>query len=342
VLNAPNESFVGITKDFAKFALTSEAAQKSSIAELDIITALAKQQNTATYTLFFFEQNKAEFKIVASIDDVFPSYMRRVHEAREKVGAIEVFHNLPGKDKTTYNLGFDFRLVQRFFSNNKMDGNNTYRFLNVVRSVFMQKQIDYAFLLQAVMRRVRKSFANSERYDLDALKGYMLLCFLAKLHLLQSYSYNTMSNTITVDAAIEAFFKEHEGFFDYDSPLKRAVFLEGVLAQKLLNIQQVERGSQPFFARLNGLNINRKIFERILPEIHTKLTEYDKFYPNYRLLSEAISSYAVASTDADWRMSDDQYSFYFTLGMSLAKHLYPAKESDSSTTPTSSNEENDQ
>jgi CRISPR-associated protein Csh1 len=132
-----------------------------------------------------------------------------------------------------------------------------------------------------------------------------------------------------------------KAFFDYDSPLKRALFLEGVLAQKLLNIQQVERGSQPFFARLNGLNINRKIFERILPEIHTKLTEYDKFYPNYRLLSEAISSYSVACTDADWRMTDDQYSFYFTLGMSLAKRLYPAKETDSSTA-TPSHKENAQ
>ena len=122
-----------------------------------------------------------------------------------------------------------------------------------------------------------------------------------------------------------------KAFFDYDSPLKRAVFLEGVLAQKLLNIQQVERGSQPFFARLNGLNINRKIFERILPEIHTKLTEYDKFFPHYRRLSEAISAYTVACEPKDWKLTDDEYSFYFTLGMSLAKQLYPTKESSTET-----------
>jgi CRISPR-associated protein Csh1 len=336
ILNTPNEYFSNIASDFTKFALTDEAEQQSRIVELDLIAALAEQNNSATHTLFFFEQNKAEFKILASVDDVFPSYMRHVYEARQAIEALSIFRNLPGKDKTTYNLRFDFRLVQYFFNTSKMDGDNTHHFLNIVRSVFMQKQVDYAFILQAIMRRVRKSAANGGRFDLDALKGYMLLTFLAKLHLLHQYSSQTMSKAVNVDAPLEAFFKEHEGFFDYSSPLKRAVFLEGVLAQKLLNIQQVERGSQPFFARLNGLNINRKIFERILPEIHTKLTEYDKFFPHYRRLSEAISAYTVACETKDWKLSDDEYSFYFTLGMSLAKQFYP-KESSIETT---SNEEN--
>jgi CRISPR-associated protein Csh1 len=335
VLNTPNDEFSTIASDFNKFALTDESKQQSSLVELDIISALAEQQNAATYTLFFFEQNKAEFKILASIDDVFPSYMRRVYEARQAIEALDIFQNLSGKDKTTYNLRFDFRLVQHFFPSTKMDGDNTHHFLNIVRSVFMQKQVDYAFILQAIMRRVRKSAVNSGRFDLDALKGYMFLSFLAKLHLLHQYSTQTMSKPVNVDAPIEGFFKEHEGYFDYGSPLKRAVFLEGVLAQKLLNIQQVERGSQPFFSRLNGLNINRKIFERILPEIHTKLTEYDKFFPNYRRVSEAISAYTVACETKDWKLSDDEYSFYFTLGMSLAKQFYPKESS----TETTSNEE---
>lgn len=339
VLNTPNDEYSAIVSDFKKFSLTDEAKQESGFVELDIVSALAEQQNIATYTLFFFKESDSEFKILASIDDVFPSYMRRVYAAREAVEKLSFFHNLRGKDKTLYNLRFDFRLVQHFFNTSKMDGDNTYHFLNIVRSVFMQKNVDYSFLLQAIMRRARKSSANGDRFDLDALKGYMLLCFLAKLNLLHPFSSHTMSKEISVDASIEAFFKEHEGFFDYGSPLKRAVFLEGVLAQKLLYIQQVERGSQPFYARLNGLNINRKIFERILPEIHAKLTEYDKFYPNYRRLSEAISAHTVACEAKDWKLSDDEYSFYFTLGMALAKQFYPTKESS---TETTSNEENAQ
>ncbi|MCS6809536.1 MAG: type I-B CRISPR-associated protein Cas8b/Csh1, partial [Bacteroidota bacterium] len=326
-LNIPNEEFPAIASDFPKFALTDEAKQQSNYAELDIIEALAAQQNTATYTLFFFEKNKAEFKILASIDDVFPSYMRRVYDARESIAQIQVFHDLPGKDKTTYNLRFDFRLIQYFFNRTKEEGDNTYHFLNIVRAVFMQKHISYGFLLRAILRRTRTSARNDANFNLDTLKGYMVLCFLAKLHLLHPFSLQAMSKEIPVDAPIEAFFREHEKFFDYGSPVKRAVFLEGVLTQKLLNIQYRERGSQPFFTRLNGLNINRKIFERLLPEIRAKLIEYDKFFPHYQRLSEAIAAYTVASEPHAWKLSDDEYSFYFALGMSLAKHLYPKEES---------------
>lgn len=340
VLNAPNEDFSAVVSDFKTFALTDEAKQQSNLVELDLVSALAEQRNSATYTLFFFEKNKEEFKILASIDDVFPSYMRRVYEARQAIEAFHVFQNLPGKDKTTYNLRFDFRLVQHFYPTNKMDGDNTHHFLNIVRSVFMQKPIDYSFILQAIMRRVRKSSVNSGRFDLDALKGYMLLAFLAKLHLLHQYSHQTMSKPVNVDAPLEAFFKEHEGFFDYGSPLKRAVFLEGVLVKKLLNYQQFDRGSQPFSARLNGLNINKKIFERLLSEIRSKFIEYGKPYAHQKL-DEAISTYTVACDPKDWKISDDEYSFYFTLGMSLAKQFYP-KESKELSTETTSNEESAQ
>ena len=112
----------------------------------------------------------------------------------------------------------------------------------------------------------------------------------------------------------EDFFKENVIF---DDDLKKALFLEGVLAQKLLNIQFQERNSTPFRSRLNGLKIDEKTAKRLLPEIINKLEEYGKNY--YKELESLIGEYML---NADFsKYSVDEISYYFTLGMVLEKHF---------------------
>ncbi|TAE32858.1 MAG: TIGR02556 family CRISPR-associated protein [Candidatus Kapaibacterium sp.] len=316
VLNTPNAKFAKTLAKIQGFSLTDDAANTQRNLEDRLIFAFREEENILTLTLFFFEQNKAEFKILAVIEDVFPSYLRTIYDARENVEKLSIFHNLPGKDKTTYSERFDFGLVKHFFS-------DTQHFLGIVRSVFMQKRLDYSFLLQAIMRRVRSSFVNGERFDLDTLKGYMLLCFLAKLNLLQPFSLQTMNKEISVNAPIEAFFKEHEGFFDYGSPLKRAVFLEGVLAQKLLDVQYATRQSKPFIPELKGLQIDYDRFMGLLSKIRDKLTQYKAFYAHYELIAKAIERYTLHSTpDERKNLSLNECSFYFSLGMLASDMFY--------------------
>ena len=115
---------------------------------------------------------------------------------------------------------------------------------------------------------------------------------------------------------IELFLEEHSDILD--SNVKRMVFLEGVLAQKLLNIQAKERdGSTPFRARLNGLKLNEKIVKRLYSEIINKLEEYDKNY--YKQLEEMIADYILASNFT--AISNNELSFYFVTGMNQANNF---------------------
>lgn len=118
----------------------------------------------------------------------------------------------------------------------------------------------------------------------------------------------------------EDFFGEYKSFFDDDS--KKAVFLEGVLVQKLLNIQQYDRGSQPFRSRLNGLKIDEKVARRLLPETINKLEEYGKNY--YHQLESEISRYFLTSDLKKY--STEELSFYFVMGMNLAKNFEKKEE----------------
>lgn len=185
----------------------------------------------------------------------------------------------------------------------------------------MQKSIDFDYLLGRMVNRFQADFANDELYLTTPLKSFLILKMLQKLTLIQQ---TKTTDGVIMDNKYENFFEEHDEFFS--SATKKAVFLEGVLAQKLLNIQYQERKATPFRNRLNSLKMKEKIIKRLLPEITEKLEQYDKNY--YRELEEVISEYLL---HAKFEISDDELSFYFTMGMNLA-NKFKTEEKEELTT----------
>ena len=122
---------------------------------------------------------------------------------------------------------------------------------------------------------------------------------------------------------IMSFFSRFGDFFDSDA--KKVIFLEGVLTQKLLNIQYQERNATPFRIKLKGLNLDERQVKKLLPEIQNKLEEYGKNY--YRTLESIISKYFVSAGDG-WKISNDEISFYFVLGMNLSYIFKTKKETN--------------
>ena len=120
---------------------------------------------------------------------------------------------------------------------------------------------------------------------------------------------------------VELFFNKFSDFFN--SNAKKAIFLEGVLSQYLLNIQYQERKATPFRIKLKGLKLDEKQIKKLLPEIQNKLEEYGKNF--YRDLESIISSYFVSS-GRDWNISNDEISFYFVLGMNLSYQFKKEKD----------------
>lgn len=165
------------------------------------------------------------------------------------------------------------------------------------------------------MEKIRSEFLNDNWIEPLVLKSYKILLYLEQIKVLD----RRRGNMKNYQNNYEEFFRENPVF---DDPVKKGLFLEGVLTQKLLNIQYQERNSTPFRSRLNGLKIDEKVAKRLLPEIINKLEEYNKNY--YKDLEEAIGEYLIHS---DFRKySIDEMSYYFTLGMVLAKYFKVEKE----------------
>jgi len=98
------------------------------------------------------------------------------------------------------------------------------------------------------------------------------------------------------------------------------------LTESLLNTQRterkVDRGSEPFRSKLRGLKLDEQLVKRLLPEIQNKLEEYGKNY--YPKLEEQISKYMIVAGN-DWKISKDEISFYYVLGMDLSYSVMAKK-----------------
>lgn len=281
----------------------------------EVFDCLGKVADTSSYTMLFYAINNAEFKIQMTIEDIFPHQFRQVFEAKEKAEAYSVFTNLPAKEKgAVYNLEFRFDIVKEFFPlNDRIEGDFSKAFLEIVRSIFMQKKISRGTVMQRIMHTIRKKYTNDQNHELSTLKAFLLLKFMTHLGIDSDIIEITKTKEVTMNRKYMEFFVEHQDFFD--SSAKQCAFLTGILAQLLINIQKHDKGAAPFRKRLNGLKLNESLIQRVFTEAKEKLEQYGKNY--YQSLEEDIASLMVQGGMA--KLSNDELSFAFTLGMTLSK-----------------------
>jgi len=208
-------------------------------------------------------------------------------------------------------------------------------FLDITNRILTNRKIDYSFLMWGIMEKIKRQFINNFSTEESSLRGFQLLLYLRRLNLLENFDRGSYMNEKRIsdifgsgDATdrvkqAEHLFEEFSDFFNNDA--KKAIFMEGVLAQRLLNIQYHDRGSTPFRSKLQGLKLDEKVIKGLLPQIQNKLEEYGKNY--YTDLEGLISKYMIEAGDG-WRMSKDEIGFYFVLGMNLSHRFRSKKEEE--------------
>ena len=287
--------------------------------EEEIYEILKDTANFINYNLFFYEKNNSEFKIVMSIDDVFPSRFKKINSVKKDVENESIFKNIES-GQNEIDLKFSFGILKHFFPASKIEGDFSKYFLEITRSIFTSKLINYDFVIDRIIEKIRFSFVNDVPINYDTLKAIMLIKFISKLNLWNKKE-NIKEKEIYMSSIYQTFFDEHKDFFC--SNTKKAIFLEGVLCQFLLDIQYMDRKATPFKSRLNGLKIDEQIVKRLLPEIINKLEEYKGNY--YKELESLISEYLLESK---FDMSNNEISFYFVMGMNLAKKFKTKKDEE--------------
>jgi len=306
-------------KKYRDFSLQENKASLIENVEEAILRKLSEENNQVNFNFIFFKKQNSAFKILLYLQEISPTRLKYLINSKDKVDSINrkyaIFNDLRSK-KGNISLNFSFQFIRDFFPNNKQDGNFDKYFLSILNDIFIDKKININFLISRFMEKISREYLNDNWVEIWVLKAYKILIYLEKIKILERKRGVIKMDVYEEDNVYEEFFKENNLL---DDDVKKALFLEGVLVQKLLNIQYNERNSTPFRSRLNGLKIDEKVVKRIFTETINKLEEYNKNY--YKKLEEIIGRYML---NADFKKySVDEMSFYFTLGMTLEKHFKP-------------------
>jgi len=310
-------------ENYDRFSLGTSQSALIERTEEGILRNLSKEKNVVNFNFVFYKVSNSAFNILLYLKEIAPTRLDYLIKSKDKVDAAErkfdIFKEIPTK-KEPIRFDFSFQSIRDFYTNNKIEGNFDKDFLSIVNNIFIAKKIEFKFLLNRIMSKIRGNFLNEKAYNLNMLKAYKIIVYLEKINLLIRRRFDVNE----IDSRYENFFTENTIF---DDNAKKALFLEGVLAGKLLNIQRIEGyGKPPFRSRLNGLKIDERVSKRLLPEIINKLEEYDKNY--YKKMEESIGIYFANSNFAKY--SVDEMSFYFTLGLTLSNKFDKKEDKEDS------------
>ncbi len=321
-----NKEIIEMLCDFSKKLSIADRKDYNAINALeeDVIEILGNSKDYINSTLVFFEKQNSAFRVLLLIEDILPTRFKELYAA--KAETTQWSKNYRSDDK----FFFSFRIVKNFFSGNK-------DFFEVLSKIFYSQNIDYRLCVRNIMEKVRQDFKSKKEKNehFTILNGLAMLKFFFELGLFKNKNHikgdelmqeiNNISQPIggigeeysqKQKKVIEDFFNSNKDFFD--SAMKKAIFLLGALAKKLLNIQSRDRNATPFYEHLKGLKMSEKDILGLLPKIQNKLIEYNKNY--YQALETIISVYFVESK-AKFNMSCDEINFYFALGMNLHKNI---------------------
>ncbi len=293
-------------------SLKKKTMERITNDEEDILDALKEINDVITLNFLFINKIQAAERIVLLIEDVFPSRIRRIFDAKHSV------------DDMVKNNNFTFGTIRNFFSksdSNKRDYDLDKYFLDIVDRVFKDRPIDKAFILRFAMKRIRDEFVNDRYFYFSVKEALSMMAFLEDLNLI------TMEVELMEQRKFDDLFEKYGEMFQ--TPLKRGLFLLGSLTELLLRKQYKERGAKPFLKNLKGLKMTEKDFKGLLPKVQNKLEEYNSFDKGKRQLASEIANYLLLAGD-NWPMTIDELNFYFAAGMNLIDEIipiiYPNKE----------------
>jgi CRISPR-associated protein Csh1 len=310
-------------------------------AEEDILEIVKDKKDSLSLIFVFYKSKQQFFDIIKYVEDVPPSWINEIYATFHSINQKSLFkenklqvilgENWVGNFLDGQNYGNSIwksqsagklaEIIKGFFYHREKDKKIFDKSsLNVLANILDVKQIDKKYFVKHMIRAIREEYGrrNITAGKLLSLKSLYLFDFLLTLGLIpkdDSLIKFKEATFLKKNLNVEKFFDEFSSAFDYAD--KKAMFLEGVLVSFLLDVQYARRKETPFRNKLHGLKLNKRLVKRLFPEIIEKLKQYDANY--YSWLEALISKYFIESDENGWRLSDDEISYYFTLGLNLGK-----------------------
>ena len=187
----PNFIFEDLYEDYYRNILKDieDAGKRKSVegwlcVEDDILEILEEKKNTLNLIFMFIKPKQKDFfDIVRCVEDVPPSWIKRLHDTLKNVNSYSLFKEdllkkiLGEKWVGGLNLTLN-ELVQPFFPSTSAD---------IIGNILAQRSIAKNLLIKAFVREIQDKHLNEKAWEerLICLKSFMLLLFSNKLKLIK-------------------------------------------------------------------------------------------------------------------------------------------------------------
>lgn len=263
------------------------------------------------YSILFFEQQQAQFKIHLEINDVIPSRISKVINSKEKAEQrYKVFTSYQTKDGNIKTQRITLYRLRKYFITG--EDNIQPSFYKLVSSIFTGQPYDDSKLQRLVLDKWKLSFKKNF-HDQENTFNYLVKYSLGNLYFLNLLGIFKTEHTMNEEQQITekqdafTFIKAHPAYFEKE--YQKGAFIFGCLVARLLYNQP----GNAFMKELYGLNIDKDLITKKFPKLIAKLRQYDKAFPD---LESAASRYFAKD---DQKISKDEISFAFTMGLVLQK-----------------------
>ncbi len=94
---------------------------------------------------------------------------------------------------------------------------------------------------------------------------------------------------------------------------KKACFLLGFLTRKLTHVEYKELKETPFLKKIYDIQLSEKRIKALYPVLINEIRKYDAIFKDL----EEEASISLLKSEDNWNITNDESSFYFTLGYTL-------------------------
>lgn len=267
------------------------------------------------FALVFFVKDNAAWRIQAEIQQVLPSRLKQLYEGRHRLAQDPVLFTVQGKGKGIEEKPFNFTtMTLRTFTGSELDNKTSAALLRAwLAAIFEARTIERGpFLRQLVRHLLATGRKEPTKLGWATRQAWAVYRFARTINLISGGGDTMVINT--PKSAYGAYIQEHQNFFI--RPELVTAFLTGCYVSTVASVQYQQRKAEPFTKKFLGRLLTRDHLRRLYREGHDKLAQYGKLGIVATSLDPDLATAWVDCGD-EWKTSDEETTFTFTLGYSL-------------------------
>lgn len=285
--------------------------------ELALTSQFADCGDQLAFALIFYKQQNAAWRVQAEVQQLLPSRLRVLHDAGK---AMAHAADLTVEDKKDSKPVHISALTFKNFSSASEDPSaETLR--QWLAALFAGQTVDDRHFLHHLVAKLLSTGRSAPDFlhwqTRQAWGLYRYACLTQLIIPDPVTEHLAMSETIP-NSVYGRYVLQHADFFC--RPELVVAFLTGCYASQVASVQRQERSADPFTKKFIGRLLTRQHLQRLYREGHSKLAQYGKLgYVITGLDPDLANAWVVCGEG--WGISDEQATFAFTIGYSLAYRI---------------------